>query len=72
MHKKSAIFVKQATIGTVFTVKSVKRHPNYVRMIKLFAEHESSFIDSVNQKLKCSISRYDYYKSKQACLKQAK
>jgi hypothetical protein len=41
-------------------------------MIKLFEEHESSFIDSVNQKLRCSITRYDYYKSKQACLKQAK
>ena len=26
MHKKSAIFVKQATIGTVFTVKFAKCH----------------------------------------------
>jgi len=26
MHKKRAIFVKQATIGTVFTVKFAKCH----------------------------------------------
>jgi hypothetical protein len=50
MHKKSAFFVKQATIKTVFTVKSAKGHTIVSASGSFLKKDEPSLIDSINRK----------------------
>jgi hypothetical protein len=68
MHKKRAIFVKQATIGTVFTVKSAKCH--------ILESTSGSFLKKMNpaygfgkSKAVCDVDEYDNKKSVQVTKK---
>jgi len=59
MHKKSAIFVKQATIGTVFTVKSAKCHTIVSALGSFLKKDEPSFYRFSQSKVICGIATDD-------------
>ena len=58
MHKKRAIFVKQATIGTVFTVKSAKCHTLMTALGSFLKKMDLGYRFSQSEVI-CVIARYD-------------